>query len=867
MNRWAYFDTSLKRVRVWDGGQWDSIGVGDTLKTRWDVLVDVPTQAITESDGAPWFLVVHYGDGVQSNPQEYQPGSLASLQVPLAVSGDRDTAELLLFADRGIGNGTLEWMEDIVIHLGTFDRSRYQYVDRTVVRLAGNLDALVSTGGADAWTASDLVIQVRHAATGVLQWSPVGAGAELPYHVYVPGGEGLGLSVRRQHRAPVAFYDSVWQQDLGYPVTLAAARRYYSSQLIPDPVATGMKILLIRHPDDNVSSPEWAGPLHRPMRDMVKSVLDHAGLEYEEILLSAFPPADDVLNEYAAIVFVTENLWAITPFQAEVLRDRVVHGMGLVAAKRGLPGSVRDLFGIQTGSSFAPWSQTDGLCFVGTWLPGLDGACIPRDQTGYSRLNATLLPKESDGPEVLTTAPGRTPLAWRHRHDAGRTFFWNTDLTEYAQYRGLLLHSILDVLPVGAARIANAGVFQIDDYPLPVYPGQKLYPVNQSANGTMPEYTEEMEIWEFYRDVWLPDMLELAADHNMTYLFAIPFNYNTLTTPPPESGGQWPFDEWERLSVEWEGETVPFGVAEARKLRDAGHELSLHGYNHLSLLESNWFGGGGSIDTMRTSVEAARTRWISDQLGPLPTTYVAPNNRIDATGLQVLREAMPGLTIFSGDITVPFAEGGRIDYGTDPVDSHFFALPRWTSGFYNKDVTRIYAASQLALSGVWSHFVHPDDLFHNPENSGFGSETGGMRNPGSLPWGGRAWNGHLSSAVSGQGLYPEIRRLMQWNEDHFPWLQWVSTIQARDRIASSLEADGEWEFDVLGQRLVGTFTGAPQYLWIRLSGDRLIDTASLSGATVVWSDEGAAGGPHGHALYVLQATGTVVQIPVTTAVP
>jgi hypothetical protein len=273
--------------------------------------------------------------------------------------------------------------------------------------------------------------------------------------------------------------------------------------------------------------------------------------------------------------------------------------------------------------------------------------------------------------------------------------------------------------------------------------------------------------------------------------------------------------------------------------------LFFYGYNHRSLLgdpgnrtdENYWLKtetgetDSGTQRTMRSSVKAARERWIQDGLGPLPTTYVAPNNKIDGTGLLALRDAFPEIRIFASDITIPFKKGGRLDYGEDPVNPHFFALPRWTSGYLNTDSVRLKAVSQLAHFGVWSHFIHPDDLF----------------DPGRNPEG-RTW----------REMYAELTDLLAWSRANYPWLEWVSTIRAAGRIEGAMESRVSWEYSSSEQELTATFTGPPARLWVRLSGDKIIDTEKLSGASLLFSHEDRA---RGSALYVLACSAAAVRIP------
>ncbi len=623
--------------------------------------------------------------------------------------------------------------------------------------------------------------------------------------------------------------NTVWKESLGHPLLIQQSQRYFSSQTI-QPLPTGdMTVLVVWDPYDY--SPSFG---HGPngfvtIRDQVKNVLTYGGIQFEDTRIDQLSLLN--LERYSALVFATETVWKISSQTAQGIEQRVTDGMGIVFACRGFSENLAHLKAVSSMEWPSVNESTSTIEFTSHWIPGLAGLRIPESASRYSFMEvdfALNLHPDAGTVHKLTQRGVKPPIAWRLSFGQGRVFYWNSDLTKYAPYRGLLLHSILDVLPIGLARIANAGIFHIDDYPRPVYQAY-LEPVYE-------EYSLADD--EFYRSVMIPDLLDIASQRGMEYLFAIPFNYNTHVAP--ESGGEWSFSEWERTVLE-NGEL--FGVSEAVKLRFAGHELSLHGYNHRSLLgdqenwddPNHWIAGGAKVSTMRRSVEAARNRWLSDGLGPLPVTYVAPNNKIDAAGLQVLSQAFPEIRIFSGNITVPFELGGRIDFGPDPVNSHFYSLPRWTSGFYDRPQTRLHALSQLALTGVWSHFLHPDDIYDIPPEDVviddlYDVRSTWYRNPLRLPWGG-------SGSSHAHGLYHELLNLLDWSNEYFPWLHWLSTIQAVDRIQRTLETPIHLEFHPLEQRLLATIEGEPGYFWLRMSSNKELDMDTLYGAQVIWSGD------------------------------
>lgn len=849
-NNWAYFDTGDKLIYVYDGSSWVPLGGNEEIPAVWSVDLALPTELASRVDateGVTANFVVLDDEGGTVGLTPVATGGVT----PISVAGNLDdTGDLYLFIDEN-GDGEASWLREPVVFLGRYEMWREVTVNRDLLTLTGTAPTF-----SDAGSSSSLTVEIRWKEPRITQWASVdnrdldGDGKALDYQSWVPADTEVSVALRSRSGAPGSLQDAEWISSLGEAVEIVPFRRYWSDHVVYRPESRGLEILLIDR--DAAGESNNTTPGYRPVAEHVRDVLDSAGMAHTTVDAAELGDVD--LDRFSAAVFVTEFIWAVPTSALEDLKDRVADGMGVLFAKRGSTTSASffELIGVTSHNGFESGNGTSSLEFTEEWLPGLDGLTLPAAQTVYSYIDyevATTANERAGIPQKLTTEPDRPALAWRHGYGNGRVFFWNTDLTEYAQMRGFLLHSILDVLPLGAAPIANAGVFHIDDYPAAVT-AESLEPVAseyESAQGG------PMPVHEFYREKWLPDMLEIARNRGMRYLFAIPFNYNTAVTP--QKNGNWSFSEWERLETR-EDPGEPFGVTEARKIRQAGHELSLHGYNHRSLIgdtsnsdESNYWLGSGTTATMRSSVDAARARWFSDNLGPLPVTYIAPNNRIDATGLQVLSEGFPELKIFASDITVPFDLGGRISFGTDPVNPHFFALPRWTSGFNNSNQTKLYAVSQLAFQGTWTHFVHPDDIFSNPTRYP-DTDPAWLRNPQDYPWGGRD--------SSEYGLYDELRSLLDWNRDNYPWLEWLSTVQAVERIQDSLDTEVYWEYDLHRQTLTGTFEGEPRYLWARLSGSRTLDENNLQGATIRWKREDSS---RGHSLYLLHAQNNVVQLP------
>ncbi len=307
------------------------------------------------------------------------------------------------------------------------------------------------------------------------------------------------------------------------------------------------------------------------------------------------------------------------------------------------------------------------------------------------------------------------PIAWRAAAGQGRVLVRADSVLSDKEWRGHVLQTILMAMPVGVSPMVNALVFFIDDCPQPMW-GQRLPPIDA-------EYG--MTDTEFYRKVWWPDMVKLAEDFGLRYTLATIFSYDRRTD---HGFSVTPFhDESSNGVPQWIG-------LEAIRL---GHEVALHGYNHQSLVTSAagyLSRGWKSREKMVEALRLARIEWERVfGKGNLPFSYVPPNNFIEWPGKQALKEVFPEIRVIAGQYVddvpteshdkplkaeeVPIA-GANFD--RDPDEASFMNLPRVSSEYFQSQGSIPAIRDTLMLAGLWTHFVHPDDVFDNERSAGMG---------------------------------------------------------------------------------------------------------------------------------------------------
>lgn len=316
---------------------------------------------------------------------------------------------------------------------------------------------------------------------------------------------------------------------------------------------------------------------------------------------------------------------------------------------------------------------------------------------------------------VSATNDRSYPVLVENRIGRGRVILLNSYVTFNKSMRGFLFSSLLPGLEGVPYPVANVATLFLDDFPSPVYDILKE-PIASEMGLSMRDYV---------KDVWWPDMKKLAKRQNIKYTAYVAFDYTTNTSPP------FGFSEWDRNRNVTSSGNESVSTWMGRNVIDSGHELGLHGYNHVSLLHSEW----KNADYMVTALKTAEKKWKISGFGALPKSYVPPSNDMDSIGLRKLADGMPSLQFMQSLYLGPFEDGQDREFDPDPWDTRFFDYPRISSGYFFEPESEWAIESLYLYTGIWSHFVHPDDVFQIPDASN--SESSGsfsFRNKHRLNW-------------------------------------------------------------------------------------------------------------------------------------
>ncbi len=292
-----------------------------------------------------------------------------------------------------------------------------------------------------------------------------------------------------------------------------------------------------------------------------------------------------------------------------------------------------------------------------------------------------------------------TPLLWERTVGNGRIAVLNNFLLSGKDSRGFAAQVLFVLEDAVIYPIMNAGMVYVDDFPAPQPEG----------------FNEELlktygyDIQGMFRNRWWPDMKSLTWAYGLRYTGVLIETYNETVTPPFEP-------------EKTDGALVRFYASE---LTQSGGEIGLHGYNHMPLCppgfpyQNEAYVTWPSTEYMREGIlELVR---YGKKIIPNAKflTYVPPSNYLSDEGRAALLAAVPGLRVISGLYLHETGVEALTQEFCEEADGTI-SVPRISSGFLADGYTGFVIAQELLLHGVFSHFIHPDDILDESRGAKFG---------------------------------------------------------------------------------------------------------------------------------------------------
>ena len=360
--------------------------------------------------------------------------------------------------------------------------------------------------------------------------------------------------------------------------------------------------------------------------------------------------------------------------------------------------------------------------------------------------NTTLLVELDNDSKLLAKSFDGVPLLWERQYGEGAFMTFNGTMLQEKLSRGLFAGALSLLEPNFIYPIFNSKVFFIDDLPAPI------------AEGEIPVIFDEYkrDTPSFYQEIWWPNMLTVAKKYDIKYTGAIIESYNDNVNPPFEN----PVDA-DRFTL------ITYG----REMIKSGGEIGIHGYNHQSLLTDRYVSKdfGYNVWKNEKDMTASIKEVLKYTKESFPeytvTSYVPPSNLLSNEGREALKSAWPELTVISslyGEDGSGMAYVQEFEIAPDKI----IEMPRVTSGYNEEDYDRWAEANAMTGLGVYSSFVHPDDVISNDRGHN------------------RTW---------GQ-LYQGFEENMSRVKKTYPWVRSMTATEAALNMAMVLNANIKWTY-------------------------------------------------------------------------
>lgn len=474
----------------------------------------------------------------------------------------------------------------------------------------------------------------------------------------------------------------------------------------------------------------------------LKKVCDYTKLSIKRIPLKVWNTTPTISESTRVLcIYDTKNIKSNT---LDVILSFVAKGGTLFVPLNSEDKRFNFLLGIKPEANMEIDLKSAGFNFTIPILPDYVNKPFKLDEIFYGlkgnnfKSDIKILSVAANNPEF--------PLIIENKVGNGKVILFNT--TNYYQKsdRGLLFSGILKGLEGIPYPVANVSVIHLDDFPSPVFSIFKE-PVSSELNQNLAQYVQK---------TWWPDLAKLADEFDIKYTALTTFDYDNNIQPP------FLFSQWDNNKTKINNKNEVISDWLAKDVLKKGHELGFHGYNHVSLLQHDW----KNADFAELALNSAEKKWKINGYGSLPVSYVPPSNEIDKFGLQVLSKAMPSIKFMCSIYTGDFNEGGNREFDFEPLEPKLFDFPRISSGFYINNKVDFAVNSMYLYTGIWTHFVHPDDIYQTPTSNSKSQGLYALRNIDGLGW--------YKTPNSNKAMLPLFRDLIKEMKTRYPQLRFVN---------------------------------------------------------------------------------------------
>jgi hypothetical protein len=344
--------------------------------------------------------------------------------------------------------------------------------------------------------------------------------------------------------------------------------------------------------------------------------------------------------------------------------------------------------------AYSSYATIEGFKFDKELMTGSKGmSFVNKEDYGNTCINLDV----DEDCEVYMSSDGDVPdipILWSKSCGSGNIVVFNSTGLGGRYFAGIFAGAMAVLEDDLLYPIINAKTIFIDDFPAPQY--------NLDSEVIKKDYNRTVK--EFYRDIWWPDMQKAANRFRYNYTGLFISSYN---------------NEIDNFEIEEDSNFEYYG----NSLLKNGFEIGLHGFNHQPLALEGftpkemgyvpWKSEEDMVHSITALDEYAENLFPNTRL----TVYVPPSNFLSPEGREAVAKADSDLSVISG---VYEADGNEYQQDFKIAEDGVKEYPRLTSGMWNDVTTRMQYMCGITMYGVFSHFVHPDDILD--EDRGKGAE-------------------------------------------------------------------------------------------------------------------------------------------------
>lgn len=429
------------------------------------------------------------------------------------------------------------------------------------------------------------------------------------------------------------------------------------------------------------------------VKENFEKVLDYVRITHDAVEVGE---VNSINNKYATVILIMEDLDKLRIVD-ELMKYVFEGGNLFVAFRLGPTSNFNSIYRKLGINEFGVFKTATGIRLLNNVL--IRGAGIEFKEDNFLVNSSMSLQIAKECEEYAESIDG-IKLLWKKSHGQGNIIYYNGSTLGDKLNRGLILGSISLLEEDFIYPIINSKINFIDDFPAPV------------PAGSDPDITEEFgrTIPRFYKDIWWPNMLEMGPRYDVKYSGVIIGTYSDET------------QKVEPGSIDLDIKDLNYF---GRELISHGGEIGIHGYNHQPLTTQQLVDqdlGYKPWKDISTMVEAINEVTTLAQNGfPNYTfqVYVPPSNILYPEGRKAILAAETDIRIISS----LYSKAEKIDFYEQEfeiADDGVIEFPRFTSGYEYSDFSVWMTLNGITMHGLFSHFVHPDDILDSNRTNGKG---------------------------------------------------------------------------------------------------------------------------------------------------